>query len=144
MVISDTWRTLVSHEPLRKFILECCQIKRLIKLNRYAFKTHGRNIDAFTIICEFKKEKPTDSSKYYFYDLWQIHPLKEKEYFSTLIKHSIYNLEKNEWPFDQTRTMRYQIQQKICENTPWVPIPEGNDQIFEFLNKNTKEKVIEV
>ena len=144
MVISDTWRTLVSHEPLRKFILESCQIRRLIKLNRYAFKTHGRNIDAFTIICEFKKEKPIDSSKYYFYDLWQIHPLKEKEYFSTLIKHSIYNFEKNEWPFDQTRTMRYQIQQKTCENTPWVPIPEGNDRIFEFLNKNTKEEIIEV
>lgn len=142
MVISDTWRTLVSHEPLRKFVLDNCEIQRLIKLSRYAFKTHGRNIDAFTIICQFRKQKPTQNSKYYFYDLWQVHPINEKEFFSGVIKNAIYHVEELEWPFDNTRTMRYQIHQKTCENTSWYSIPEGNDQIFNFLNKNAEEEII--
>ena len=88
-VVSDTWRTTKTHKPLREFILDTCQIKRLIKLNRYAFKTHGRNIDAFTIILEFEKKSNANQS-YFYYDFWQIHPLNEKKYFSDLMEQALF------------------------------------------------------
>ena len=111
MVVSDTWRTLKTHKPLRSHILNNCQINRLIKLSRYAFKTHGRNIDAFTIICEFEKNSVKSDSSYFYYDFWQIHPLKEKEFFSNIIRSATYSKENEEWNFDPIRVNRSKINQ---------------------------------
>jgi hypothetical protein len=141
MVVSDTWRTIKSHLKLRKFILENCNIQRLVKLSRYAFKTFGRNIDAFTIICEFRKSKK--SEKYVFYDFWQIYPLKEKEFFSNLMKHANYKTEKEGWGFDPKRVMRYNIEQKVINSFELMPVFDGDEDLFLLFDKNAK-KTIEV
>jgi len=138
MVVSDTWRMLKTHLPLRKIILESCVINRLVKLSRYAFKTYGRNIDAFTIICQFKKEKSEHRSAYYFYDFWQIHPLNEREYFSNLLSFANYKMEKNSWFFDNERSMRYQIHQKLIESSINLSIFDGDEDLFRFFGKNTQ------
>jgi len=143
MVVSDTWRTIGTHLPLRSFILENMKIKRLIKLSRYAFKTFGRNIDAFTIIVEFEKSKDENNS-YYYYDFWQIHPLNEREYFNNVISHATYLEEGNEWPYDQRRTKRYQISQRVVENIEFLPIFEGDEGIAQLFNKKNPIKYIEI
>lgn len=135
MVVSDTWRTLRTHKKLRKILLDNGSIHRLIKLSRYAFKTYGRNIDAFTIIVEFKKEK-NDDSFYYYYDFWQIHPLKEKEYFLKLMEYANYKNEETEWLFDPLRAEKYKIHQKIIETSENLPIFEGKEEFFKFLSKD--------
>ena len=143
-VVSDTWRTLGSHKPLRAYILETCKINRLIKLNRYAFKTYGRNIDAFTIIFEFEKNSKSDNSSYFYYDFWQVHPLNEKKYFTNLIRTATYPKENNEWPFDIKRTYRYETPQKIVKNSEELVIFEGSPEIFGIFDKNAEMKSIEV
>ena len=144
MVVSDTWRTIKTHLPLRKIILNTCKINRLIKLSRYAFKTHGRNIDAFTIICEFQKKHANNKDHYFYYDFWQIHPLHEKEFFNNLINHANYVHEKNEWPFEVTRTMRYKINQESISKFDLLPIYEGDEEIFQLFDKNASKEYIEV
>ena len=141
MVVSDTWRTIKSHKPLREYILRNCSIKRLIKLSRYAFKTFGKNIDAFTIITEFKKGV-INNSKYFFYDFWQIHPHKENEYFSNIIKDAVYLKEEKDWNFDERRVMRYNITQNKISNSEFYPIFEGNEAIFSLFNKNNPKVII--
>ena len=140
MVVSDTWRTIKTHLALRKYILENCQIQRLIKLSRYAFKTYGRNIDAFTIICQFKKSK--ERTQYVFYDFWQIPPLKEKEYFLNLIKEANYKTEKDEWIFNPKRAMRYYIQQNNISSFELMPVFDGDQDIFLLFDKDAKKKMV--
>lgn len=145
MVISDTWRTIKAHQKLREMILSNCTITRLIKLNRYAFKTHGRNIDAFTIICEMKKNKPTNKSKYVYYDFWPIHPINENEFFNNLMENANYNKEDESWNFDRTRAFRYFVNQSQISKSERKPIFEGEEQIFSlFRNDNELVLVTEI
>ncbi len=144
MVLSDTWRTLKTHKQLRKKILENCKIKRLIKLSRYAFKTHGRNIDAFTIICELLKNKKSLEHRYFYYDFWSVHPLNEREFFTSLISHSDYKTETKSWEFDEKRAARYNSPQKSIEISEDIPIFEGRQEIFRLFDKNLKKIVIEI
>ena len=115
-------------------------IQRLIKLSRYAFKTYGRNIDAFTIICQFKKSK--EHTHYVFYDFWQIPPLKEKEYFLNLIKEANYKSEKDDWIFNPKRAMRYYIQQDNISSFELMPVFDGDQDIFLLFNKDAKKKMV--
>ena len=142
MIVSDVWRTLVTHKKLRKFILQNCKINRLIKLNRYAFKTYGRNIDAFTIICEFIKT--TSINKIYYYDFWEIHPLKEHEYFTNLMKFAFYRKELESWNFDRKRAMRYVYLQDLLHKSNDFQVFEGSEHIFELFNKDAKIVHIEL
>jgi len=143
MVISDTWRTLRTHLPLRSLIITTSKIKRLVKLNRYAFKTFKKNIDAFTIITEL--EKGTDEENfYYYYDFWQVHPLKEREYFYNLMNQATYLKEKEDWPFDKKRTMRYLIHQNSIKRSETMPIFEGSEEIFKLFDKNAPIKYVEI
>ncbi len=143
MVVSDTWRTLRTHKALRKLLLENGSIQRLIKLSRYAFKTYGRNIDAFTIIVEYKKEQ-NDNPFYHYYDFWQIHPLKEKEFFIKLMEFANYKNEDKEWLFDSSRVEKYKIDQTIIKNSENLAVFEGREEFFKFLAKDLPLKEYEV
>lgn len=138
MVVSDTWRTIRTHKQLRKFILDNCKLERLIKLSRYAFKTYGRNIDAFTIITQFSKQK-TKNNSYHFYDFWQIHPLKEKEFFNMNIEHANYQFENDLWPYDEKRTNRYIVEQDSIYNIEHMPIYEGLNEFAKYFDKNLEK-----
>jgi len=146
MVVNDTWRNLKTKKFLREKLLSVVRINRLIKLSRYAFKVMGsKNIDAFTIIYEMIKEPSNKQTKYFFYDLgFMLHPIKNYEFFNSLIKHANYKTENDEWPFDQTITKRYTINQNVINLSENLSIFEGSSELFKLFNKNAPEKTVEI
>jgi len=143
MVASDTWRTIRTHKPLREFLLKF-KINRFIKLSRYAFKSPcGGNIDAFTIICEIEKN-PSNSQSYTYYDFWGIHPLNENVYFTNLLNHAKYTTEKDDWKFDVRRAQRYKVKQKLISKCEWLPIFDGSEKLFLFLDKDAPTSEINI
>jgi len=142
MVVSDTWRTIRTYKPLREFLLKF-KFKRFIKLSRYAFKAPGSNLDVFTIICEIEK-KPSDGSSYTYYDFWNIYPLKEMNFFNDLLKHTKYSEEEIEWPFDIRRTYRYNVKQELISKCEWLPIFDGSEKLFMFLDKDALKSEVEI
>ena len=146
MIISDTWRTITTCRPLREFLLKF-KFNRFIKLSRYAFKTYGENLDVFTIICEIEKTPPNGSS-YTYYDFFGdgrgVYPLKEMEYFTHIMNHTKYTKEKDDWEFDIKRVNRSKIKQELISKCEWLPIFDGSEKLFMFLDKDTPKSEVEI
>jgi hypothetical protein len=76
-ITSSSYLTIKSHFKLRNFILDNSKIIRIIKLHRSTFP----GIDIFPVILELEKcsdEERRESNFYQFYDLWQLHPSRDK------------------------------------------------------------------
>ena len=142
MIVSDTWRTIRTYKPLREFLLKF-KFNRFIKLSRYAFKSPGENLDVFTIICEIEKTPPNGSS-YTYYDFWGVYPLNEKEYFTHLLNHTKYTKEKDDWEFEITRTQRYKVKQELISKCEWLPVFDGSEKLFMFLDKDAPKSEVEI
>ena len=142
MIVSDTWRTITTYKPLREFLLKF-KFNRFIKLSRYAFKAPGSNLDVFTIICEIEKTPPNGSS-YTYYDFWGVYPLNEMEYFTHLLNHTKYTKEKDDWEFEIARTQRYKIKQGLISKCEWLPVFDGSEKLFMFLDKDAPKSEVEI
>jgi type I restriction-modification system DNA methylase subunit len=142
MVVSDTWRTIKSHLNLRRYILENTCVSCLVKLNRHAFK----EVDAFTIITELKKcanAEVRDDSRYFFFDFWQIHPEKERDFFIALMEAASFDLRKESWKFDSRRAGKYAIRQGFLPKYNGLPIFDGSELIYELVNEDALTLEIE-
>jgi len=146
MVVNDTWRTLTTKKDLRKIILENFTINRLMKLSRYAFKSKGgKNVDAFTVIFEFKKQKSGKNSLYYYYDMgFMLHPIRDYEFYNSLFNYAIYKHENEDWPFEPKITSKYENKQELCSTSDDLQIFEGSEKIFQLFNKNAPQIFMEV
>ena len=134
MVVSDTWRTIKSHLNLRQYILNNTCVSCLAKLNRHAFK----EVDAFTIITELRKcasKEERDGNRYLFFDFWQIHPEKERDFFVELMQVASLDSRYELWKFDPRRVGKYVIGQGALPKYSQFPIFDGSELIYELVNE---------
>ena len=133
-ITSSSFLTIKSHFKLRKLILGNCKIIRIVKLHRATFP----GIDIFPIIIELEKCSSQDARNnhfYQFYDLWQLHPVRNKEELK-----EVYNTILNDmfasqaWPYDNKRVARYEIRQGLINIYSQKTIFDGLPSLFQFMD----------
>jgi len=142
MVVSDTWRTIKSHLNLRRYILDNTCVSCLVKLNRHAFK----GVDAFTIITELKKcanIKKRESNRYFFFDFWQIHPEKERDFFIELMDAARHDRRQELWKVDPRRAGKYVTGQGSLAKYNKLPVFDGSELIYELVNEQASTLDVE-
>jgi len=131
-ITSSSFLTIKSHFKLRDFILDNCKIIRITKLHRSTFP----GIDIFPVILELEKCSDVESRKsnfYHFYDLWQLHPSRDKDELKSVYDFIINDLSAtNPWPYDKKRINRYKIRQGVIHNYSKKTIFDGLPSLFKF------------
>ena len=132
-IVSSSFLTIKSHQALRELILSTCKIVRVVKLHRATFP----GIDIFPAIIEFERcnnASQRAANFYHFYDLWRLHPTKDKARLREAYASILADLSAaNPWPFDHAVTRRYTVRQGIIDRFARRPIFEGSASLYEFL-----------
>jgi hypothetical protein len=133
-LVSSSFLTLKSHRKLRDLILSSCKIIRIIKLHRSTFP----GIDIFPVIVELEKcSKPheRENNSYEFYDLWQLHPINDRDELSRIYNDIVENKFSNgPWLYDPKRVQRYTVRQGLLDRYSARTIFDGMPSLFQFMN----------
>jgi hypothetical protein len=132
-IVSSSFLTIKTHCPLRLTILDNSKIIRLIKLNRNMFP----GIDIFPVIVELERcsdRALRDQNMYQFFDLWQLHPESDMQELKTVYQTILDDAEgTRKWPFERTRTARYQVRQGVIRGFSRLPLFEGRASLYAFM-----------
>jgi hypothetical protein len=143
-ITSSSFLTIKSHFKLRKLILDKSKIIRILKLHRSTFP----GIDIFPVIIELEKcsdyEQRSDNF-YQFFDLWQLHPIRDREELKSvyeLILRDLLTIES--WPYDHKRIARYKTRQGIINISSLRTIFDGFPNLYQFMDdrENAKDPVV--
>lgn len=137
-ITSSSYLTIKSHLKLRELILQKCKIIRMVKLHRATFP----GIDIFPVITELEKCSNPDAryeNFYQFYDLWQLHPVKNKPELRQMYGAILDDLTASgPWPFDSKRVGRYNNRQGIIYTCSQFPIFDGLPSLFQFMEDSER------
>jgi hypothetical protein len=132
-IVSSSFLTIASHQPLRELILSTCKIVRVIKLHRATFP----GIDIFPAILELERCSDAEqraANVYQFYDLWRLHPTTHKvgltDAYAAILKDLTAG---NPWPSEDALTKRYTVRQGLLDRYSRRPIFEGLASLYEFM-----------
>jgi len=132
-IVSSSFLTILSHLPLRTFILNNTKVIRVIKLHRSTFP----GIDIFPVIVELERCEDAaerDANVYQYYDLWQLHPIEDEVELRTVYAAILNDLTaKAKWPFELTRTARYTVRQGVISQFSRLPIFDALPTLYEFM-----------
>lgn len=138
-ITSSSYLTIKSHFKLRKLILGTCRIIRILKLHRSTFP----GIDIFPAIIELEKcssQENRDNNFYQFYDLWQLHPLRNKgelkEVYNFILEDPTAS---KPWPFDIRRLNRYNNKQGVIHIYSQKTIFDGLATLYKYMEDFEKK-----
>ncbi len=132
-IVSSSFLTIKTHFLLRRYILENSKVIRVVKLSRHMFP----GIDIFPVIIELERcsdRTSRENNVYQFFDLWQLHPEVYEQELKTAYQAILDDSEAvKKWPFERTRSARYQVRQGVVNGFSRLPIFEGRASLYAFM-----------
>ncbi|MBN1664826.1 MAG: Eco57I restriction-modification methylase domain-containing protein [Deltaproteobacteria bacterium] len=145
-ITSSSFLTIKSHLKLRALILDHCKIIRILKLHRSTFP----GIDIFPVIIELEKcadQEQRSDNFYQFFDLWQLHPIKNGEELRSVYEFILHDLSATEsWPYDKKRIARYKNRQGIININTMRTIFDGLPNLYTFMDdyEKTEDPIVKL
>ena len=140
-IVSSSFLTIGSHHNLRQAILKDAKIIRVIKLHRSTFP----GIDIFPVIIELERctdVQERNENHYQFYDLWRLHPEKNKDDLKAAYSAILEDLSADKpFPFKPKIAKRYTVRQGILGKYHHTPIFEGLASFYEFMCRDVAKAV---
>jgi len=124
-IMSDTFQTIKTHYPLRKKILENCDIKHLISVPKQTFK-QTVNVGVYV----FRKRKPSEEDNKWIIAA-DFSPLAIKKGELEIAFEQLSNLE-----------ISGNITERKIENKKWFHIAHFNDEIMGFTAISDRRKAV--
>ena len=61
-----------------------------------------------------------------------------------LLNYAKYTKEKDDWQFEPNRVQRYKIKQGLISKCEWLPVFDGSEKLFMFLDKDAPKSEVEI
>ncbi|MHA1268152.1 MAG: Eco57I restriction-modification methylase domain-containing protein [Candidatus Helarchaeota archaeon] len=138
-LVSDTWRTIKSHRPLRKIILENTKLKIIIILPIWMFKATVNT--SILLLKKISKEylNYEQNSKIYTYDLMTL-SVDDQKIMSKILNTILMN--KNLDKKLEKKIGFYSYNQNLLPNFSKMPIIVADKNLFLLMNDTTCKQLV--